>query len=267
MSNELQKTTELEALATEINNAHQEVNNQFKYTLNNAIYAGEKLIEAKAKCEHGEWLPWFDGNIGFSRKTGDIYRTLSMNKGMLLSNSQEITNLSIEAAMRLITGGTPMLQSMSNEWYTPQEYIDAVYEVMGGIDLDPASSYRANETVKASEFYAEEDDGLFQSWGGRVFLNPPYGKSGPAFIRKLVDELDNTVTEAIVLVNSRATDAEWFQDMFDGIICFTDHRIDFDSPEEKNTSSTHGSCFIYFGPNRAKFADVFGRFGNVVKRY
>ena len=97
-------------------------------------------------------------------------------------------------------------------------------------------------------------------------MNPPYGRAGPQFIEKLYHELGSTVEEAIVLVNSRATDAAWFQPMFEGTICFTDHRIDFNSPEEKQTSSTHGSCFVYFGPNKDKFAKIFSKFGNVVKR-
>lgn len=160
-----------------------------------------------------------------------------------------------------------ILSSDDEEWWTPKEYMDAVHAVMGGIDLDPASNAKANGVVMAKNYYTKDDDGLKQQWGGRVFLNPPYGKAGPPFINKLIVELGNTVTEAIVLVNSRATDAEWFQPMFDGIICFTDHRIDFDSPEEKQTSSTHGSCFIYFGPNKAKFAKVFSGFGNVMRRY
>lgn len=161
-----------------------------------------------------------------------------------------------------------ILGSDSPEWYTPQEYVDAAREVMGGIDLDPASCELANQTVGATYIFTKTDDSLNQEWRGRVFLNPPYGADGPPFVGKLVDEFNvGHVSQAVILVNSRATDAGWFQPMFDGVICFTDHRIDFNSPDEKNTSSTHGSCFIYFGTNDNKFAEVFSEFGNVVKRW
>src|SRR5262249_27081870 len=48
--------------------------------------------------------------------------------------------------------------SESNEWYTPPKYIVAVHEVHGGVDLDPASSTQANETVRAKQIFTRSDD-------------------------------------------------------------------------------------------------------------
>ena len=53
------------------------------------------------------------------------------------------------------------------EWYTPAYIIEAARKTMGTIDLDPASSVIANETVKATTFYTIDDDGLIKEWGGR----------------------------------------------------------------------------------------------------
>lgn len=39
--------------------------------------------------------------------------------------------------------------SQSNEWFTPARYVEAAREVLGSIDLDPASCEAGNRIVQA----------------------------------------------------------------------------------------------------------------------
>ena len=56
----------------------------------------------------------------------------------------------------------------------PPGLIDAVRQVFGEIDLDPASSVKANKVVQAKSIFTKRTNGLKQKWHGRVFLNPPF---------------------------------------------------------------------------------------------
>jgi ParB family chromosome partitioning protein len=157
--------------------------------------------------------------------------------------------------------------SESNEWYTPDRYIEAARAVLGGIDLDPASNKNANLTVKAERFYTISDDGLALEWAGRVWLNPPYcGLSGPFAARLIEQFCSGNVTAAVLLVNSNSTDAAWFQSLWDYLLCFTHHRINFVSPGGAQSGSTHGSVFVYLGPDRVRCVEEFSQFGAVVER-
>jgi hypothetical protein len=116
------------------------------------------------------------------------------------------------------------------EYYTPTAVLDLVREVLGTIDLDPASCATAQATVQARTYYTVEDDGLRQPWHGSVFLNPPYRLPEIArFLGKLVEELEaERTTEAIVLVNA-ATETDWFQTIsgWADAICFPDGKLHF----------------------------------------
>lgn len=70
--------------------------------------------------------------------------------------------------------------SASVEHYTPADIIERARAVMGGIDLDPASSAVANaKLVKATAYLDAEANGYLRGWKGRVWLNPPGGKCDP----------------------------------------------------------------------------------------
>lgn len=60
------------------------------------------------------------------------------------------------------------------EWISGEDFVNSAHLLMGGIDLDPASSHVANQYVGADKYYTPEDDGLNeQDWFGNVYLFPP----------------------------------------------------------------------------------------------
>lgn len=172
-------------------------------------------------------------------------------------------DVSINAAYQQVRRPHVANNSGNNEWYTPSEYIEAAREVMGGIDLDPASSDIANRTVGASTYYTAEMDGLSLPWSGRIWMNPPYSsdKIG-AFAEKLVRELPN-IEQACILVNN-ATETAWFAMMVEhaSAVCFPRGRVKFLDPDGNASGAPlQGQAVLYIGGNTADFCERFGKFG------
>ena len=160
--------------------------------------------------------------------------------------------------------------SNSPEWFTPKIYVEAVRKVLRIIDLDPASCQKAQATIKADRYMTLTDNGLEHPWYRRVFVNPPYGKTGSQsnqaiWSRKMVQEYEaGNLTEGILLVNAQTAE-KWFQPLWHYAICFTDHRIKFVSPVGESKQPTHGNAFVYFGPHTDLFGEIFSQFGRIVE--
>lgn len=176
-------------------------------------------------------------------------------------NKRVTVNL-IEAGVRGTFG------TGENEWYTPAEFIGLARQVLGAIDLDPASSEQANATVCAGAFFTEADNGLGLPWHGRVWLNPPYAQPAIAqFAEKMCTEREaGNVLSAIVLTHNY-TDTAWFQMLAASAeaICFTRGRVRFVSPAGDLAAPTQGQAFFYFGHDVDRFAEVFAEVGFVVE--
>jgi hypothetical protein len=77
----------LSILAAEICSAHSEAISAQRRSLEKAIEAGERLIEAKAMLSHGEWLPWLKQNCpDVSDRTAQRYMHLAKHKNDTVSD-------------------------------------------------------------------------------------------------------------------------------------------------------------------------------------
>lgn len=175
----------------------------------------------------------------------------------------------------------------SPDWYTPAPIVEAARDVMGTIDLDPASDAIANEVVRATRYFTEDDRSLKQSWIGNVFLNPPGGLVRP-FWRHLMAEVEIKNVTQVIWIGYSLEQLQTLQDkdeldaptplLFP--MCVPSRRIAFVENDAKraarierlqtlgkkaNLKSTpsHANYITYLGPYTARFARIFGAFGQV----
>lgn len=174
--------------------------------------------------------------------------------------------MSIPEAKRIAAGNYRTVTTGENEWYTPAQFIEMARAVMGGIDLDPASCAEANETVGATQYFDEDQDGLTQRWLGRVWLNPPYSRDlMPRFTDKLNGALISGDVSEAIMVSHNNTDTAWFHKLAPlcTAICFPVGRIRFYRGEDV-AAPVNGQMFMYFGANAIRFQQVFSSIGFVV---
>jgi ParB family chromosome partitioning protein len=156
-----------------------------------------------------------------------------------------------------------------DEWYTPSEYLNAARDVLGAIDLDPASSPAANKTVRAERYYTADDDGLTRPWCGRVWMNPPYSTGlVDRFVAKLLDAYQTGDVPAAVVLTNNATDTRWWQSLArrSSAVCLLAGRIRFRTPDgDVAGAGLQGQTICYLGENaRGVFVERFREFGVVL---
>jgi phage N-6-adenine-methyltransferase len=184
----------------------------------------------------------------------------------LASCREEQREITQSGLLNIAKGCHVSANSGENEWYTPPNFIEAARDVMGSIDLDPASCETAQANVKAKRFYTADDDGITKKWAGNVWLNPPYSKELIGqFAGKVVAEAAS-VRQAVVLVNN-ATDTAWFHEIASvaSAICFLRGRVKFlDKTGKPANTPVQGQAVLYLGPNVEAFRSRFSSFGFVV---
>jgi hypothetical protein len=152
----------------------------------------------------------------------------------------------------------PLMSSAEEDWHTPAEVIAAVIAVLGKIDLDPCSN-EGEPNIPAGRHFTRNDDGLAQTWTGRIYMNPPYGRVIDDWVEKWVSEPG--VTQGIALVPSR-TDTAWFRRLRDLPRCFISGRLRFSGADP----APFPSMAVYRGERPTEFRKGFDSLGDTYAR-
>ena len=195
---------------------------------------------------------------------------------MLLNNSQLINQ-----------------DSGNTEYYTPLGIIENARHTMGGIDLDPASSAKANTFVRATTFFTAQDDSLNRRWFGNVWMNHPFSAgespcktpcnkkrcpkrghcifhavpSNADWINKLVSSYRGGDIVMGVCITYASTSEKWFQPLFNFPQCYLAPRTNYYLPGgELKKGVTKGSVVTFVGPDHKydKFIEVFRGMGAIM---
>jgi len=131
--------------------------------------------------------------------------------------------------------------SASCEWPTPQDFFDKVNVEHGPFDLDPCASA---DNSKAPRYFTKDDDGLTKEWAGRVWMNPPYGRTISRWMRKAYESAQAGAFVAC-LVPARTDTAWWHDYAAKGEVTFIKGRLKFGGHK---VGAPFPSALVIFNP-------------------
>lgn len=142
-------------------------------------------------------------------------------------------------------GGHHNPVAKSEVWLTPPY----ILERLGRFDLDPCAA-EEQPTWAAPRYYTQRVDGLSQPWGGRVWMNPPYGRKVAFWLRRLAAH-----GNGIALVFARTETAMFFESVWSKAtaLLFIEGRLNFHFPNGQRAPANCGapSVLIAYGEDNA----------------
>ena len=131
---------------------------------------------------------------------------------------------------------------MRYDWETPKDF----YEILNKefhFTLDPCSKIEGNQKI------TYKDNGLAVNWSDHiVFVNPPYDRTLPQWVRKSYFSAQQGAT-VVMLLRSGSTDTAWWHEyiMFSSEIRFIRNRLSF-VLDGKPSRANHASLLVIFFP-------------------
>ena len=167
------------------------------------------------------------------------------------------------------------VNSQSQSWGTPKNYVDAVRRFFNGnIELDPCSNEYSIVNAN-TEFMLPNQDGLKEEWNfSTIYVNPPYGADRDRgttikhWLSKCAKSHKTYKAEILALVPVATNTKHWKDSVF-GVahsICFLyDTRLKFLENGSSGGKGAPMSCaMVYWGESHTRFYEIFSQFGAVV---
>jgi len=220
----------LDDLAQQINDGHQGLQVATRRLAVHVAQVGAWLTAAKAKCQHGEWLPWLADNCPeITRRTATRYMQLyerAASNGTLMSHLTPTQAYKALGVVRNNNGSDWYQSSDSDDWWTPQWVFDMLDQEFG-FEIDVCASA---ENAKCERFFSREDNALDQEWAGVCWMNPPYGRSGDQGIYQWMQKARQSAqagATVVCFVPARTDTLWWWDHALEGEIRFIKGRLKF----------------------------------------
>jgi phage N-6-adenine-methyltransferase len=147
-------------------------------------------------------------------------------------------------------GHAARFSSATCEWATPQDFFDrlnAGYQ----FTLDPCAT---PGNAKCARYFTREQDGLAQPWKGRVWLNPPYGRTIGLWMAKAKESVKSGDAELVVCLVPARVDTRWWNDSVAGAeVEFIRGRLRFGGAENSAPSRPPSWCFVTLSPPQKRY--------------
>lgn len=153
----------------------------------------------------------------------------------------------------------------SSEWHTPEWIRSLAHDILGDIDLDPATD--ARNQLRAARTFTLERSGLTHDWAphngqpGPVWMNPPFGREIRLWTALFQLHVGFWPISGIVLVPARVG-ARWYRELTTSAqcVCELDGRVVFEGPDGKPRRGKDGRpqparwgvVLSYYGTDRAR---------------
>jgi hypothetical protein len=120
---DLAASNSLADLAARIRQEHEAASAFMRRGLESAINAGNLLIEAKARFQHGEWLPWVREHCQVPERTASHYMRLVRHAPELLkAENGNVADLTVRGAIDLLA--SPPAEPNWGDWDSISEWAD-----------------------------------------------------------------------------------------------------------------------------------------------